>query len=272
MFRISCFADEISPDFDEQLRVMNENDIVYLELRSAWDKNVLDLNESELKYIKSAMEKNNKVVSSIGSPIGKVHITEDFNKHMERFKIAVENAIYFNTKYIRIFSFYMGKNSLGEHRDEVIERLQKMADYAKLNNVMLLHENEAGIYGEKSENCVDLFRMVKRSNFRAVFDPANFVFADEDPFNESFPELKEYIEYIHVKDASIGKVIKPAGMGDGKVKEILKELKERDGMFLSLEPHLAQAGRFKGYTGPDLFKEASNALKHILDEIGAQYI
>ena len=58
--------------------------------------------------------------------------------------------------------------------------------------------------------------------------------------------------------------------GDGEVREILADLKRRgfDG-FLSLEPHLAQAGTFSGFTGPDLFGVATKALRDLLDEIGA---
>lgn len=272
MFRISCFADEISPDFDEQVKYMKENDIKYLELRSVWEKNVLDLTDKDMEYIKDVMEKNDIAVSSIGSPIGKVHITDDFDAHMERFKKAVKAALYFNTKYIRIFSFYMDRDRQEEYREEVVSRLKKMAAYAHDNNIMLLHENEGGIYGEKAENCRKLFEQVNMDNFRAVFDPANFVVAQEEPFDVSFPLLSEYTEYIHVKDASWDKTIHPAGEGDGRIRDILAQLKDRDNMFLSLEPHLAQAGQFKGYTGPVLFKKAADALKGVLDEIGAEYI
>ena len=40
--------------------------------------------------------------------------------------------------------------------------------------------------------------------------------------------------------------------------------------FLSLEPHLAHAGEFSGFSGPDLFGVAVRALRGVLAEINAE--
>ena len=45
-------------------------------------------------------------ISAIGSPIGKVKITDPFEPHMERFRKAVKLAEFFESPFIRIFSFY----------------------------------------------------------------------------------------------------------------------------------------------------------------------
>lgn len=68
-----------------------------------------------------------------------------------------------------------------------------------------------------------------------------------------------------------GKVV-PAGAGDGDVKKALSELAQ-DGFagFLSLEPHLQAAGAMSGFSGPELFKVAADALKSILEEIGLDW-
>jgi len=41
--------------------------------------------------------------------------------------------------------------------------------------------------------------------------------------------------------------------------------------FMSLEPHLAQAGRFGGFSGPQGFRRAAQALKCLLDELAIPY-
>jgi hypothetical protein len=52
----------------------------------------------------------------------------------------------------------------------------------------------------------------------------------------------------------------------------LRELKEKGYQgFLSLEPHLSNAGKFSGFSGPDLFRVASRALKNILTEISENW-
>lgn len=46
-------------------------------------------------------------LSSVGSPIGKIKITDDFEPHMELYKHTVDLAHLMEAKYIRMFSFFM---------------------------------------------------------------------------------------------------------------------------------------------------------------------
>ena len=68
-----------------------------------------------------------------------------------------------------------------------------------------------------------------------------------------------------------GEVV-PAGEGDGQVRETLAALRDSgfEG-FVSLEPHLAQAGRCGGFSGPEGFARASQSLKLILNELGISW-
>jgi len=272
MFRISCFSDEISADLDEQVEVLDKNNLKFIELRSVWDKNVLDLSDEELDIVKMRLSGHGIGISSIGSPIGKVNITDDFDRHLDRFRRAVQVALEMGTKYIRIFSFYMDRRELDKYEPEVIRRIQKMLDIVKENGIVLLHENEAGIFGETGARCQKLFESIDDAHFRAVFDPSNFIIAGEDVYDDCFKRLERFVEYVHVKDAVYAtKEIVPAGKGDGRLKEILVILSKTESMFLSLEPHLAFAGRFKGYTGPKLFQVALDALKAVLEELNLEY-
>ena len=191
------------------------------------------------------MEKYNIKASSIGSPIGKVKLEDDFSEHFELFKRVVKIANMLDTKYIRIFSFYhnSGNDWTDSERTEVISRLKRMISYAKENDVVLLHENEKDIYGDTINRCEDLMKELYCDNFKAVFDPSNFVQCNLDTL-EAFDTLYPYIEYMHIKDANKNHDVVPAGDGNGNIKEILKRLKERGyNGFLSLEPHL---GNFAG--------------------------
>ena len=271
MFRISCFADEISPDLNEQIRVMKSLGLKYVELRSVRDKNVLDLSDGEAKTIKRSFGENGISVSSIGSPIGKVDIDCDFEEYLEKYYRAIELAHLFGTKYIRIFSFYHEGKTLDEIREKVMKRLTLMLGVAKREGIILCHENEAGIYGEKGEMCRDMLVTLNDGNFRAVIDPSNFVFAGEHPF-ESLKKVHEFIEYAHIKDSIFGGEIVPAGKGDGQVREVLDFLRYHDGMFTTLEPHLSLAGSMRGFSGEEQFRIACKALTDILDELGIEYV
>ena len=92
------------------------------------------------------------------------------------------------------------------------------------------------------------------------------------PYREAFPQLVNYIEYLPIKDARFSdKAIVPAWEGDGEIKEILKELKERDfDGFLSLEPHLATAGKAGGFSGAELFKSCSSPSENFRRNIEKQ--
>ena len=88
------------------------------------------------------------------------------------------------------------------------------------------------------------------------------------PYSEGFKALRPFIEYVHVKDAvaQTGRVV-PAGEGDGELRETVSALRDSgfDGFF-SLEPHLATAGRYSGFSGLELFSRAARAFRDLLPE------
>ena len=250
--KISGFSDEISKEIVTQFEVLNKLNIRYFEPRGIDGKNISTLNDEEVLELKAKMEQYGIRVSSIGSPIGKIKLTDSFEEHFEVFKRVVKTAKMLDTKYIRMFSFYHegGDEWTAEERAEVIARLKKMIAYAEEQDVILLHENEKAIYGDTADRCIDLMKELYGPHFKAVFDPANFVQCGQDT-KYAYENLKNYIEYMHIKDALFedGKVV-PAGCGDGNVEYVLNALMENgyDG-FLSLEPHL---GSFEGLANLEL--------------------
>jgi sugar phosphate isomerase/epimerase len=176
MILLSGFSDEISSDVIEQFEVLNKLNISYFEPRGINGKNISTLTDNEIDLLKESMEKYNIKVSSIGSPIGKVKISDDFEEHFNLFKRVVKIAKILGSRYIRIFSFYKdGKAWTDVMVKNVIERLEMMIVYAKENEIILLHENEKDIYGDSKERCLQLMENLYCDNFKAVFDPANFV-------------------------------------------------------------------------------------------------
>src|SRR5206468_11498119 len=112
---------------------------------------------------------------------------------------------------------------------------------------------------------LDLMYTIDSQKFRSAFDFANFVQCGDRPL-ENWPLLKPYSVHIHIKDAILGSGnVVPAGEGDGQLEPILVDL-HRSGYdgFLSLEPHLSAAGQMGGFSGPQLFKVAADALKKLL--------
>jgi 3-dehydroshikimate dehydratase len=268
MLKLSAFADEISPSIDEQIRVCQENGVHLIELRGAANKNVLDFDDAQCADIRTKLKAAGMGISAIGSPIGKVKVTDPFEPHMECFRKAVQLAEYFESPLIRIFSFYpTGDGELMyAYRDEVMRRLEAMVEYVENRDVILVHENEGRIYGEMGKECLDILRTVNSPKLRNCFDFANFVVAGQNPRN-CWAELKPYLAHLHIKDALYEGKVMPAGQGDGGIAPLLEDAwKTGYRGVLTLEPHLAHAGQFAGFSGPKLFKVAVDALKKICQE------
>lgn len=274
MWTLSGFADEISSDLDEQCRVLDELGIGYIEFRSAWDTNVLDLDDDQLARVRKTLAGHGIRMSSVGSPIGKISIWDDFDEHLRRFDRALHVAELFAAPYIRLFSFFIPEGENPEaHRDEVLRRMSVLAKRAEGHDVVLLHENEKGIYGDVPERCMDIVASINSPKLRLAWDSANFVQCGVRPFTDGYQTLRPYTDYIQIKDAILatGDVV-PAGEGDGELRETLKALRA-DGFdgFFSLEPHLAAAGKLGGFSGAKLFATAHAAFTGLLTEEGIEY-
>ena len=245
---ISCFADEIDSSVEKQMALMEELGIGWVEFRSGDGKGVADYTEAEAEALMRRLEGKKIGVSAVGSPIGKISITDDFEPHLESLAHIAELAKIWNTPYIRCFSFFIPEGEKPEKfRDEVFRRVYRRVEMAARKRLGLLHENEKEIYGDLAPRCLELMEEFGGENLKATFDFANFVQCGQDTL-EAWDMLKEYVAYVHVKDALFdgGRVV-PVGQGDGNVKEILTRL-DQEGFqgFLSLEPHLAD---FAGLSG-----------------------
>jgi sugar phosphate isomerase/epimerase len=268
MWTLTGFADEISPELDEQLNTLVDESMRYMEVRSVWNTNVLDLTDEELEKVKSVASERGIRTSSIGSPIGKVSITETFEPHLERFRRALHTARVMEAPYVRIFSFFIpdGQDP-NRYRDEVLERIGAFAREAEDSGITLLHENEKDIYGDVPSRCVDLMTQIDSPSLRAAWDAANFVQCGvTHPYAEGYDPLRPFIEYVHVKDALVDSAqVVPAGEGDGEIRETISALRASGfGGFFSLEPHLASSGTYSGFSGPKLFSKAAGAFKALL--------
>ena len=277
---LSGFSDEIAPEFDTQLEAIREWGLTHIELRAADGVNVSDFTPEKVREVKAKLEAAGIQVSSIGSPIGKITIQEDFAPHLEKLKRTLEIQKELGAPYVRMFSFYLPKDrDPEEFRGKVMEQVGAMAEEAKAWDSVLLHENEKGIYGDNASRCGELMDAFFGPHFQAVFDFANFVEVGQETL-PAYERLKPFIRYVHIKDAlKQEKKVVPAGRGDGHVKEILADL-IGSGFhgFLSLEPHLTDfAGlaaleqdaqkRGAALDGKSAWKLALDSLQAILREI-----
>lgn len=270
---LSGFGDEVDPDPAVQAAVLLALGARHIEVRSAWGVNVSAFEAEQAAGLKGILDGKGLKVSAVASPIGKVSVTLPVEHEVQRLRQIISVANVLETKYIRIFSFYPGEGqSQDEIRDDVIIRMRALAAEAVEAGVVLLHENEKGIYGDTPERVLDLMTSVDSPALRVAWDNANFVQVGVKPYTEGYALLRPYLEYFQVKDAlmATGEVV-PAGQGDGELDATIAALKS-DGYtgFASLEPHLASAHELGGFSGPLAFGAAARAFASLAADNGIE--
>jgi sugar phosphate isomerase/epimerase len=268
-FVVSGFGDEIAAEPAQQFAVLGELGIRHLDLRGAWGKNVLDFTDDEVAGLHEALLAAGARVSMIASPVGKSQITREAAYERGRLEIALRMAAAFETSLVRMFSFYLDGCERADCRDEVVRRLADWAARAEAASVTLLLENERDLWGDSPKRCLELLQAVDSPRLRLTLDTGNFASLGIRSVDEAYPLLRPYLAHVQIKDVrhADGRTV-VAGEGDGQIPELLDALR-RDGYrgFLSLEPHLAEAGKAGGFSGPELFAQAARALQRLL---GAQ--
>ena len=265
--KIFAFADEASPNIDEQITALKRNSLSGLEIRNVDGVNISDITLEKAKEVKRKLDENGLITWSIGSPIGKIDIEkEDFVSHTEKFKRTLETAEILGAHNIRIFSFYMPKGKdASAYKNEVTERLGVLCDMARAHNISLCHENEKGIFGDTPERCLELHRALPE--LKGIFDPANYVQNGADTL-KAWDMLKDYIYYMHIKDAKADGAIVPAGYGDGHIKEIAADFISRGANAFTIEPHLTV---FEGLSSLERRGEKSEIAEGVYPDANAAF-
>ncbi len=274
--KLCAFADESSAEIDLQIEALKRNAIPYLEIRNVDGVNISKITLEKAKEVKSKLDANGLAVWSLGSPYGKIKISDDFSAHLDDFKYGLELSHELGAKCIRLFSFYEATESSA--RDIVMERLSAFIDAAKGSGVILCHENEKGIYGDVASRCLDIHKTLPE--LKCVFDPANFIQSGQDT-KEAWEMLKDYVYYMHIKDATLDGKVVPAGIGAGNLPFLVGEYSKQGGGIMTLEPHLKvfdglaaleadEKTDIDDFTYPDndaAFDVAANAIKEIIKSL-----
>ena len=235
--RIFAFADEASSQIDGQIAALRRNGLQGLEIRNVDGQNVPDISLEKAREVHKKLTDAGLSVWSIGSPIGKIDIQKDnFEQHLQKYLHTLEIARALGAEKLRMFSFYLPKGQdPAPFRQQVIDRLSRMAELAQGSGVALCHENEQGIYGDVASRCLEILQAVPQ--LQGVFDPANFVQCGQETW-AAWEMLHERITYMHIKDALPDGRVVPAGAGVGNVARILSAFRAQGGDAVTIEPHL----------------------------------
>ena len=277
--RLFAFADEASSAFDGQITAMTRNRLQGLEIRGVDGQNISVVPLEKVKELRRKMDDAGLVTWSIGSPIGKIRLEDDFQAHLDKLRHCLEAANILGAKNLRLFSFFMKQEELAANRGEVIDRMGAFLDVAAGTGVALCHENEKGIYGACAQECLEL--LTQLPELKGIFDPANFVQCGGDTA-AAWELLKSHTHYLHIKDAMPDGSVVPAGKGHGNVAMIVRDFLARGGDAMTIEPHLkvfeglaaleqageeSKVGIYRYPSSDAAFDAACEAIKTIIEEV-----
>jgi len=101
---LSGFGDEIDADPTVQICVLQALGARHIEVRSAWNTNIVDLSDDQLDQLATILKGRQMAVSAIASPIGKVDIAGDEAGELARLDRAITAAHRLESRYILVLS------------------------------------------------------------------------------------------------------------------------------------------------------------------------
>lgn len=257
---LTGFADESaeSKKANEQFTALAAIGLQYYSIRFVdvgnGIKNVMLLDDSEIKLLQKMHADYGLKVSSIGSPIGKVKLKDvddgtankfiPFEKYLkEDVQTACDRAEAFGSKLLRGFSFYHPKGtSPEEHLDQVVDQLGQIAEACDARGLTFGLEVEANLVGQTGNLLATIAERVNHPAMLTIFDGANIVLQGFTPMQvfAQYQAMKPSLGWLHIKDycdpTISGRVehvdeesasnFVPADQGDSAHEAILRDLRD----------------------------------------------
>jgi sugar phosphate isomerase/epimerase len=220
-FHISVINDEISPDFDHVCHVVSQEfGLGWIELRSMWGKNTMDLSDDQIAEAKKILAKYNLQVTDIASPLfktdwpdaprspygskGDMHgaVEVAFKHQDELLERSISLAKQFNTGKVRCFDFWR-LDDVAPYRAAIDEKLRSAAEIAGKQDILLVLENEFECNTATGREAARILNAIQSPHLALNWDPANAVMRGElDAFPAAWETLpKNRIHHCHVKNA-----------------------------------------------------------------------
>ena len=247
---LTGFADEVSSNIEDQIRVTKELGWNAIEARSIGESNIHDISDADFENVCKALLDNGIHINCFGSTIANwsKKISDPFEISLQEVERTISRMQRLNVKLVRIMSYSRCPGS-EQYAEERFRRLKVICDKFLEAGITPLHENCMNYGGMSWMHTLELIDNI--SGLRLVFDTGNPVISKdysktEDRKQDSlefFKKIHEHVEHIHIKDAFLDgdkECFVFPGEGDAKIVDILKELKHMNyNGGISIEPHMA---------------------------------
>ena len=226
-FRVAVITDEISQDFDHACYVAaREFGMQWVELRELWNKNLMNLDASEIAQAQKILKRYRLLVTDIASPLFKVdwpgapaskyspkhdqfNAGFGYNQQDEVLEKCIETARAFGADRVRGFDFWRLEDQ-STYRAAINAKLTAAARQLARHDLIFVLENEYACNTATGAEAAKTLAAVTASNFRLNWDPGNAAARGETPFPNGWDALpKNRIGHCHCKDIKS----KPDGEG-----------------------------------------------------------
>ncbi len=217
-FKLSIITDEITQDLGHAMEIASkEFGLAYIELRTLWNKNIINLDEKETAEVRRLLGKFNLQVTDIASPLFKTDWpgapTSKYSPKTPQFgadytfaqqgevlerSIAIAKAL--GTDRVRCFDFWR-LDDPKPFRVSMDSKLRDTSAQVASKNITLLLENEFACNTATGAEAGRTLQAVQLPNFKLNWDPGNAAYRGEIAFPDGFAKIpKERIGHMHCKD------------------------------------------------------------------------
>ena len=261
---LGIISDEIGQDFEHALDVIKELGAEYVEIRSLWEKSVVDLSQEEIDKAKRLVDASGLKVAAIGSSLFKCPLREGseatgggyftggkgYVEHIATIDHCFELARIFGTQMVRTFAFWREGDLTDSVLDEIAERLLVPVQKAEQAGMALVLENEHQTFIGSGEESRRLLDRIPSKSFGLIWDPGNAYHTGEVPYPDGYERVKERTVHVHIKDADRDEAGEyhwmPVGKGEMDITGQLQALiDDRYTGIVSLETHYVPDGGTK---------------------------
>lgn len=266
MFNLAVFADDIDQDLNHALDVAEELGCMWIEIRGAWGKNLIDHTPEKAREVRDAIHARGLRVRCVAAPLlkskfrGQGEQPELFNAQArdtleQQFQVlqrAAELARLFDTNLVRCFSFWkVGDDPIAIWND-LLDEMQPIVHAAEHEGIILAMENDFECNIGTGVLAARFIDAISSPHLRLLWDPGNAYFSGEtQPYPSGYEHAKHVIAHVHVKDAALdratGKYLWVVN-GTGEV-DLLGQLRalKRDGYtgVITMENHYTPQGGTK---------------------------
>jgi sugar phosphate isomerase/epimerase len=216
MFELAIFTDDIDQNLDHALDVIEELDVSWVEIRSAWGQNLVHHSGQKIEEIRRAIHNRGMRVACIAAPLFKSRLQgrgkadeelffaeeqDDMAQQLAILRRSAELARLFDTDLVRCFSFWRIDDDPTALWPDLLESFAPAVRLAEAEGITLVMENDYGCNLGGGAESARFIEQIGSPHLRLLWDPGNAYFVGETPYPDGYEAGKHVVGHVHVKDA-----------------------------------------------------------------------